>query len=204
MILENIKIYSQNIHKNNFIIYTILKMHSLFNIIFIQKLSWTYIHSILSLSNYKGEELVGVPNHPNWITFSRIPTQVYDSPRVIIYINIHILFLHFSLQNNLFSHRNISCVYFFNHGLIYYLINVYSDLSQLTLKYLKNTKVYLNNILIITDDLTLGIIFEILAFHIILLIEILYLILLTLFIWKSPNLLNFSLPSILTIFKTQT
>ena len=182
MILENIKIYFQNIHKNNFIIYTILKMHSLFNIIFIQKLSWTYIHSILSLSNYEGEELVGVSNHPNWITFSRIPTQVYDSLRVIIYINIHILFLHFSLQNNLFSYRNISCVYFFNHGLIYYLINVYSDLSQLTLKYFKNTKVDLNNILIITGDLTLGIIFEILAFHIIFLIEILYLILLTLFI----------------------
>jgi len=179
MILENIKIYSQNIYKNNFIIHTILKMYSLFNIIFIQKPSWTYI---LSLSNCEGEELVGVLNHPHWITFSRIPAQVHNSPRVIIYINIHISFLHFSLQNNLFSHRNISCVYFFNHGLIYYLINVYSDLSQLTLKYLKNTEVDLNNILIITGNLTLGIIFGILAFHIILLIEILYLILLTLFI----------------------
>ena len=65
MILENIKIYSQNIRKNNFIIYTILKIHSSFNIIFIQELSWTYICSILSLSNCKGEELVGVSNHPN-------------------------------------------------------------------------------------------------------------------------------------------
>ena len=38
MILENIKIYSQNVHKNNFIINTILETHLSFNIIFIQEL----------------------------------------------------------------------------------------------------------------------------------------------------------------------
>jgi len=65
MILENIKIYSQNVHKNNFIIYTILKMYLLFDIIFIQEPSWTYICSILSPSNCEGEELVSIPSHPN-------------------------------------------------------------------------------------------------------------------------------------------
>ena len=37
MILENLKIFSQNIWKNNFIIKTILKTHFNFDIIFIQK-----------------------------------------------------------------------------------------------------------------------------------------------------------------------
>ena len=36
--------------------------------------------------------------------------------------------------------------------MIYFLINVYSDLSQMALKYLKDTKVNINNILIITGD----------------------------------------------------
>jgi len=104
------------------------------------------------LSNYEEEELVGVPNHPNWITFLRNPTQVHDSPRVIIYINIYISFLCFSLCNDLFNHRDISYVSFFNCSLIYYLINVYSDLFQLALKYFKNTEVDLNNVLIMTGD----------------------------------------------------
>ena len=61
-------------------------------------------------------------------------------------------FLCFSLHNDLFNYRDISCVSFFNCSLIYYLINVYSDSSQLALKYLKDTKVNLNNILIMTGD----------------------------------------------------
>ncbi len=65
MILENIKIYSQNIYKNNFIIHTILEMHPFFDIIFIQEPSWSFIQFILSSSNCEEEELVGVPNHPN-------------------------------------------------------------------------------------------------------------------------------------------
>jgi len=36
--------------------------------------------------------------------------------------------------------------------LIYFLINVYSDSSQLALKYLKDTEVNINNILIMTED----------------------------------------------------
>ena len=39
MILENLKNFSQNVRKNNFIIKTILEAHSDFNIIFIQELS---------------------------------------------------------------------------------------------------------------------------------------------------------------------
>ena len=37
MILENLKIFSQNIRKNNFIIKIILEAHSDFDIIFIQE-----------------------------------------------------------------------------------------------------------------------------------------------------------------------
>ena len=36
--------------------------------------------------------------------------------------------------------------------LIFFLMNIYSDLSQLALKYLKNTEVVINNILIMMGD----------------------------------------------------
>ena len=61
MILENIKIYLQNVQKNNFIINIILKTHLSFNIIFIQEPSWSVIHSIPSSTSCKRKELVGVP-----------------------------------------------------------------------------------------------------------------------------------------------
>ena len=119
MILENIKIYSQNVYKNNFIINTILETYLSFDIIFIQEPSWSVIRSILIYTNCKGEELVGVPNHPNWFIFFRNSSQVANSLKVITYINICISSLHFPLWNNILNHRDISCIYFFNCGSIF-------------------------------------------------------------------------------------
>jgi len=65
MILENLKIFLQNIQKNNFIIKTILKAHSDFDIIFIQEPSWSFIYSILCYDNHEGNPLMGIVNHPN-------------------------------------------------------------------------------------------------------------------------------------------
>jgi len=65
MIIKDLKIFSQNVWKNNLIVNTILKTQSYFDIIFIQELSWSTIHSMPSLRSKYGKELVGVPNHPN-------------------------------------------------------------------------------------------------------------------------------------------
>jgi len=79
MIIKNLKIFSQNIWKNNYVVNTILKAQSDFDIIFIQELSCTTICSIPSSRSKDGEELVGVPNHSNWIIFSRPSTNENDS-----------------------------------------------------------------------------------------------------------------------------
>jgi len=84
MTLKDIKIFSQNVHKNNFIINTILETQSFFNIIFIQELSWSFIYTIPSLKNKEGKEFVEVPNHPNWMTFSTNSSQINNSSRVIM------------------------------------------------------------------------------------------------------------------------
>ena len=77
--------------------------------------------------------MVRISNHSNWTTFSRNLSQGNDSRRVIISINIQLHSLCFSLRKDIFNHRDISCVSFFNHGSVYFLINIYTDLSQMAL-----------------------------------------------------------------------
>ena len=129
MIFKEIKIYLQNICKNNFLINTIFKTYFDFDIIFIQEPLWSVIQSILSSTNCEGNELIEVPNHLNWIVFSRHSSQTNDFPWVVTYINIHLSFLWFSLWNDILNHKDISCIFFYNCGLSYFLFNVYSDSS---------------------------------------------------------------------------
>ena len=93
--------------------------------------------------------MVGVSNHPNWITFSRNSSNPQNSQRVITYINIRLLNLCFSLHKDLLDYRDIS---FFNCSSIYFMLNVYSDSSQITLKYFKDTEANINNVLIMSGD----------------------------------------------------
>ena len=110
------------------------------------------IYFIPSLISKEENELVGVPNHPNWITFFRNSLKENDSSRVITYINIRVLSFHFSLCKDIFNHKDISLILFFNNNSIFFFMNVYSDSFQSALKYLKNIEVNINNVLIITGD----------------------------------------------------
>ena len=65
MIIKEIKIFSQNICKNNLLMNTILEAQRDFNIIFIQEPPWFIIHSIPSFFKKEEEDLVGISNHPN-------------------------------------------------------------------------------------------------------------------------------------------
>jgi len=148
MIIKEIKIFLQNIWKNNSVVNTILETQFSFDIIFIQEPLWTTLCSIPSLRSKEEEKLVGVPNYPNWIIFSRNSSKENDFLRVITYINIRLSSFCFSLCKDIFNHRDVSLVSFFNNNLIFFLINVYSDL-----KYLKDIEVNINNILIMTGNL---------------------------------------------------
>jgi len=73
-------------------------------------------------------------------------------PRVIAHINVRLSSFHFSLQKDIFNYRDISCIFFFNCGSVYFLINIYLDFSQMALKYFKDIKANINNILIMTRN----------------------------------------------------
>ena len=71
-------------------------------------------------------------------------------PRVLVYINIRLSSLCFSLWKDIFNHRDILLVSFFNNNSIFWILNVYSNSLHSALKYLKNTEVNILNLLIMT------------------------------------------------------
>ena len=130
----------------------ILETYFAFDVVFIEEPSWLTIHAILSSKNRDGEELVGVPNYLNWLTFANTSSSINDYLRVITYINIRLFSFQFSLHKDIYNHRDILLVLFFNNNDIFFLINIYSDSLQSALKYLKDTEVDIHNVLIMTRD----------------------------------------------------
>ena len=152
MIIKNLKNLSQNVCKNSLIVNTILKTQVHFDIILIQELPWSEIQKILSILICEGEPLMDTCHHPNWISFARIPSDNKDFPRVITYINIRLSSLCFLLRKDIFNHRDISLISFLNNNICHYILNIYSDSSHSALKYLKDTKVNINNVILMTGD----------------------------------------------------
>jgi len=152
MIVKKLKILSQNVHKNSLIINTLLETQNQFDIISIQEPPWSEIHKIPSSSDCEGEPLMETNHHPNWIAFARIPLEKLDTLRVIAYINARLSSLHFLLCRDIINHRDISLISFLNNNICYYMMNVYSDSSHSALKYLKDTEVNINNVLLMTGD----------------------------------------------------
>ena len=152
MIVQNLKIFSQNVHKNSLIINTILETQHYFDIILIQELPWSEIRKISSFTSCEGKPLMDTCHHPNWIVFARTPSNSIDFPRVITYINIRLSPLRFLLCKDIFYHRDVNLISFTNNNVCHYILNIYSDLSHSALKYLKDTEVNINNVLLMTGD----------------------------------------------------
>jgi len=84
--------------------------------------------------------------------FSRVPLDSNDSPRVISYVNICLSPLRFLLRKDVINHRDINFISFFNDNMCFFILNVYSDSSHTALKYLKDTEVNIDNVLIMTGN----------------------------------------------------
>ena len=80
------------------------------------------------------------------------PSNNNDYSHIILYINIHLINLHFSFWKEIFNHRDICCFSLSNNSNILFLLNIYSDSNQSTLKYLKDTEANIQNIIVITSD----------------------------------------------------
>jgi len=95
---------------------------------------------------------MGIVNHPNWLTFVRLSTSPGDHTRVVMFINIRLSSFCFSFCKDIIDHKDILLVSFFNKGVMYWLMNIYSDSSHTAIKYLKDMELDLRNLLIMTGD----------------------------------------------------
>ena len=152
MIVNKLNIFSQNICKNALIVNSILEMYNHFDIILIQELPLSIIQLIPSSASSEGEVLVRSPHYPNLLSFTRSSTSQSDYLRVLAYINIHLSFLQFSLCRDIINHRDIILIYFFSNDTCFFIINIYSDTFQSALKYLKDTEVNINNLILMIGD----------------------------------------------------
>ena len=152
MIVQNLKIFSQNVCKNSLVLNIILKTLFHFDIILIQEPPWSKIRKIPSSLNHDGDPLIGTCHHPNWISFARLPSNGNDSPRVISYVNIRLKPFRFLFRKDLFDYQDINLISFISNDTWHYILNIYSDLSHSALKYLKDTEVNINQVILMTDD----------------------------------------------------
>jgi len=152
MIVSKLNIFSQNVCKNSLIVNSILETCNDFDIILIQEPPWSIIWSIPSSASSEGEVLVGVPYHPNWLSFARSSPIQSDYPRVMAYINIRLSHLWFSLRRDIINHRDILLISFFSNNICYSIMNIYSDTFHSALKYLKDTEANIDNLIIMTGD----------------------------------------------------
>ena len=152
MIIKNLRIFSQNVRKNSVIVTFLLKSLTQYDIILIQEPPWSEIRKIPSMLYSESEPLMGTCHHPNWITYARIPLTDSDFPRVIAYINTCLSSFRFLLYKDIINHRDISLISFFNNNVCYYILNIYSNSSHLALKYLKDTEVNIDNVILMTSD----------------------------------------------------
>ena len=127
MNLKNLHLFSQNVCKNRLLTKIILENKKEFDILFIQELLWSFIWNIPSSSNKESDKIIGTSNYPTWIIFFMQLHNDNENSRVIIYINARLIQLYFALRKNILNHRDINCIFFFNNGFIFFMINIYPD-----------------------------------------------------------------------------
>ena len=143
---------SHNFQKNRILTDIILENKKDFDILFIREPPWSFIQNIPSSSSEEGDKVIGAPNHPDWLTFSRPSTNEYKHPWVLIYINVRLTYvrltyMHFSLWKNIFDHRDMSCFPFFNNGNIF----LWSMYTQMIIKQLSSISRILKLIFIMSS-----------------------------------------------------
>jgi len=155
MNIKSLRIFLQNVQRNKLLMKLILKSNkNKFDIILIQEISWFIIQQIPSTISEERKNIIEASYYLFWMLSTRNLNIENDYPRVITYVNIKLTKLCFSLCKNISSYWDINLIFFSSYSTVCFLLNIYSDHQQNTLKYLKDTEVNLNNVIIILTSET--------------------------------------------------
>ncbi|KAF5309958.1 hypothetical protein D9619_010442 [Psilocybe cf. subviscida] len=97
-----------------------------FDILFIQEPPWRLIRTVPSAVSVEGEEVVGAPNHPQWLAMV-CPPEPDTPPCVIAYISMRLSAWRPSMCRDIIDHHNVLVLSLFADGHTFNLMNVYSD-----------------------------------------------------------------------------
>ena len=132
MILKDLKIFSQNVHKNYLLTNLILENNKNFDIVFIQEPPWSIIWTILSLTSEEDEEIISTSNYLLWAIFSKQLVNENKHPRVITYINVKLFQLQFLLRKDIMNYRDINLISFLIIALFVSLLTSIPTINRLS------------------------------------------------------------------------
>jgi len=110
------------------------------------------MHYTPSHTNPEDNPYYGTLNYPEWSLFIQSNRSIENYPRAATYINKKLSRMRFSLRKDLIQHCNINIIDFHNGQDVNFIINVYSDINQLTLQALCNNIGNIGKILVMTED----------------------------------------------------
>ncbi|KAF5319438.1 hypothetical protein D9619_008864 [Psilocybe cf. subviscida] len=91
-----------------------------------QEPPWRLIRTAPSAASVEGEEVVGAPNHPQWLAMVR-PPEPDTPPRVIAYVSTRLSAWRPSMRRDVIDHRDVLVLSLFAEGHTFNFMNVYSD-----------------------------------------------------------------------------
>jgi len=122
-----VRVFCQNVAKNALHVDALLsELRNKFDVLFLQEPPWRAIRRVPSTTNRQGDEIVGTPKHPDWLTVVRPPTND-KAPRVLAYVHNRLTRLRPNLRRDLIDHGDILILSLFSEGRTINIMNVYSD-----------------------------------------------------------------------------
>src|SRR6188768_4008648 len=122
-----IRVFLQNVNKNRLHLDMLLELcKNDFDIIFVQEPPWSLICHAPSAQDVEGEQVIGAPNHPDWLAIVRPPDPGLP-PRTMAYVSRRLAQFRPSLRRDVIDHRDILLLSLFSDGDQYNFLNIYSD-----------------------------------------------------------------------------
>ncbi|KAF9439635.1 hypothetical protein P691DRAFT_641508, partial [Macrolepiota fuliginosa MF-IS2] len=126
--ISGVRIYLQNICKNNFSTSVLLEqLKDSIDIIFLQEPPWSRIRSAPSMVSLEGDDIIGAPKHPDWVCMVRLPHLGEQHPRVMAYVHSQLSLMRPAIRPDLVDHCDIQIVSLYSKGEAFYFMNVYLD-----------------------------------------------------------------------------
>jgi len=128
--IKNLYIYSQNVQqKFNWVSTLLEERKSSTNILFLQEPPWRKIRYSASMTDKRGESVIGPPLHLDWICvyLTGFADHVEARPRVMTYVNRQLKSLRPVFKTDVVRHRDIMLLSLQTPFGEWNMLNVYSD-----------------------------------------------------------------------------